>query len=179
MISDLVQLGPSSPFSQEVFRRIRPHIPRERWPTDRLSIAFTADPSGLFLRAWIEPGDFPHSYADVAVRAVAQAGVDLVVVSPFARIAKAVVAAKRWRDTFLYMGLPLLFAIPLMGSLAQRLMMLCGVLFLTDLGALVMAQVTLSRRRSMIANARVVAEIPLPGSVVHVGGPVGGGPVGG
>lgn len=174
MISDLVQVGPSSRFSQEVFRRIRPQIPRERWPTDRLSIAFTADPSGLFLRAWIEPGDFPHSYADIAVRAIAQAGVELVVVSPFARVAKAVMAAKRWRDAFLYMGLPLLFAIPLMGSLAQPLMMLCTVLFAADLGLLLVAQVALSRRRATIATARVVADIPLPGSVVHVGGPVGG-----
>lgn len=173
MISDLVQVGPSSPFAQEIFRRIRPFIPKERWPANRLSISFTADPSGLFLRAWIEPGDFPHSYADTAVRVIAQAGVDLVVVSPFARVAKAVMVAKRWRDAFLYLALPLLFAIPLMGSLADTLMPLCGFLFVMDLALLAVAQTALGRRRTAIATARVIAEIPLPGSVVHVSAPVG------
>ncbi|AVM75144.1 hypothetical protein [Magnetospirillum gryphiswaldense] len=168
MSTDLVYVTVASSFSQEVFRRIRPVIPRERWPLDAMSVTFTSDPSGLFLRASFDESDLPASYAQQAVNAIAHAGVDLVVKSPFAGMAAAVIRAARWRDVFLYLAVPLLFAIPLMGALLDRLMMPVAGLFGADILALALVQMQLTRRRMAIANARCVAEIPVPGMRVSV-----------
>lgn len=167
MTADLVYVSAASPFSQEVFRRIRPGIPRERWPVEPITVTFTADPSGLFLRASFDD-DLPANYIQQAVGVIAHAGVDLVVLSPFASLAKAAARAKRWRDVFLFFAVPLLFAIPLMGALLDRLMVPATGLFAADLLALALTQLQVARCRMAIANARVVAEIPVPGMRLHV-----------
>ena len=102
MSTDLVYVSAASPFSQEVFRRLRPTIPRERWPVEPMTVTFTADPSGLFLKASFDDDDLGASHSQQAVRLIAHAGVDLVVQSPFATLAAAVMRAKRWRDVFLF-----------------------------------------------------------------------------
>lgn len=168
MQAEIVRVGASSPFSQEVFRRIRPGIPRERWPLDPMTVTFTAAASGLYLKADFGNDDFPAPYLEQARQTIMRAGVDLVVLSPFATLARGVTRAKRWRDSFLYMAVPLLFAIPLMGSLLDRLMPPTAALFGADLLALAFTQIQLSRRRAAIARARCVAEIPVPGMRLHV-----------
>lgn len=167
MANDLVYVSAASPFSQEVFRRIRPGIPRERWPLDAMTVTFTADPSGLFLRANFDD-DLPPNYATQAVQVIAHAGVDLVVQSPFATLARAVTLAKRWRDACLYLAVPLMFAIPLMGALADKAMIPAAGLFGADLIALALTQLQLTRCRLTLTNARCVAEIPVPGMRLQV-----------
>jgi uncharacterized membrane protein YhaH (DUF805 family) len=166
--TNLVYINAGSPFSQEVFRRLRPVIPRERWPTGAMTITFTADSSGLFLLGNFDGDDLPPSYAATAVRVLAQAGVDLVVLSPFAAIASGAMQAKRWRDVFMYMLAPLLFAIPLLGALAEKLMFGAAALFGADILALVFAQIIVTQRRMAMVNGRFVAEIPVPGMRVNV-----------
>lgn len=168
MSTDLVYVSAASPFSQEIFRRIRPGIPRERWPIEAMTVSFTADPSGLFLRASFDGSDLPASYAQQAMQVIAHAGVDLVAQSPFATMAAAVIRAKRWRDMFLFLAVPLLFGIPLAGAALDRLMMPAAGLFLVDLLGLILLQLQLTRRKIAIANARCVAEIPVPGMRLQV-----------
>ena len=168
MSSDLVYLPAASPFSQEVFRRIRPGIPRERWPVEPITVTFAADASGLFLRASFDEDDLGPAHTRQATLTLAHAGVELVVLSPFATLAAAVTRAKRWRDAFLYLAVPLLFAIPLMGALSAPLMMPAAGLFAAGVLALVLTQAQLTRRRLAITNARCVAEIPVPGMRLHV-----------
>ena len=168
MSTDLVYISAASPFSQEVFRRLRPRIPRERWPIEPMTVTFTADSSGLFLKASFDDADLGANYTQQAVQVIAHAGGDLVVQSPFATLAAGVMRAKRWRDVFLFLAVPLLFAIPLMGALLDRLMMPATVLFAIDVTALALTQVQLTRRRIAIANARCIAEIPVPGMRLQV-----------
>ncbi|MCA1908077.1 MAG: hypothetical protein LDL39_06930 [Magnetospirillum sp.] len=163
MTTELVYLSVASPFSQEVFRLIRPHIPRERWPTAALPVTFTADVSGLFLLASFDDDGLPAASRKVAVQVIAHAGVELVVKSPFALLAAATMRAKRWRDAFMFLAVPLLFAIPLLGALSGQLMIPATGLFAADLLALILAQVQLTHRRMALAEARCVAEIPVPG----------------
>jgi uncharacterized membrane protein YhaH (DUF805 family) len=99
---------------------------------------------------------------------VLQAGVELVMKSPVALLAGTVVRAKRWRDAFLYFTVPLLFAIPLMASLAKQGMMLASFAFAANFVALVLCQLELTRRRMMLSGSRFVAEIPVPGMRLHV-----------
>lgn len=163
---DIPFLNAHSPFSQEVFKCIRPRIPRERWPVEPLRATFTPRPDGLALESNFD--DLPPTYARVAQQMVLLAGVDLVVKSPVARLAATVVQAKRWRDAFLFFALPLLFAIPLMGALATTAMYLATGLFAADCAALVFAQILLIRRRIVLMESRFVAEIPVPGMRLHV-----------
>lgn len=163
---DVLFINADSPFSQEVFKRIRPSIPRERWPTEPLRATFTPLPDGLALAASFD--DLPPSYGQVAGRLVLQAGVDLVVKSPVARLAAGVVRAKRWRDAFLYFAVPLLFAIPLMGSLSSKAMYPAGLAFAANCVALLACQLQLTRRRVALHGSRFVAEIPVPGMRLHV-----------
>lgn len=168
MPKDLVYVSAASPFSQEVFRRIRPGIPRERWPVEAMTVSFSADASGLFLRASFDNNDLPTSYANQAAMVIAQAGVDLVAQSPFASMARGIIHAKRWRDAFLFMAVPLLFMVPLLGAVGAQLMMPAAGLFAIDLFALVLAQVHFIRCRVAMVNARCIAEIPVPGMRVPV-----------
>lgn len=163
---DVLFITANSPFSQEVFKRVRPHIPRERWPGEPLRATFTPLSSGMGLLANFD--DLPAAYAQVASRAVLQAGVDLVMKSPVALLAGNVVRAKRWRDAFLYFAVPLLFAIPLMGSLAKSGMLLAGLAFAANCAALLVGQIELMRRRMALSGSRFVAEVPVPGMRLHV-----------
>ena len=174
MTTDLVYLSAASSFSQEVFRLIRPHIPRDHWPANALPVTFTADSSGLFLLANFDDDGLPIASRKVAIQVIAHAGVDLVVKSPFARLAAATMRAKRWRDAFLFLAVPLLFAIPLLGALAGQLMIPTAGLFVADLLALIMAQLQVSHRRAALADARCVADIPVPGLRINASlkGPV-------
>ncbi|MDA8231143.1 MAG: hypothetical protein M0006_07385 [Magnetospirillum sp.] len=87
---------------------------------------------------------------------------DLVLASPAALAAIRVFRAQRWRDACLYAALPLLFAIPLAGSLAGWAMRLATLLFAVDLVGLALGQGVLMRRRAVLAGHRFLAEIPVP-----------------
>jgi hypothetical protein len=113
MVSEL--LRPDSEFSRAVYKEIRPAIPRAHWPVEALRATFTPSSDGLSLIAGFE--GLPPNYAALAAQVVLNAKVDLVLVSPVAALASAVVYSRRWRDTFLYALVPVLFAIPLMAPL--------------------------------------------------------------
>ncbi|CAA7620133.1 hypothetical protein [Magnetospirillum sp. UT-4] len=158
---DVQYVTAQSKFSLEVFKVVRPHVPRERWPANPLRATFMPHPDGLYLEGSFD--DLPGAYAQVAQRAVIQAGVELVRVSPVAFWAAEVVRAKRWRDAFMFFAVPLLFAIPLMGALHQSAMILAAGAFAVNLVVLIFTQGLLIRRRATLASARFVAEIPVPG----------------
>jgi len=99
---------------------------------------------------------------------VLRAKVDMVLVSPVAALASAVVYARRWRDTFLYGLLPLLFAIPLMAPLGDFAMRASIVLFVLDVAALLGSHARLLQRRSALQQGRFIAEIPTPGLRIKV-----------
>ena len=169
-------LQPQSDFSRAGFKVIRPHIPRERWPVDTVRARFEAGANGLWLEAAFD--DFPASYATLAPRLVREAGVDLMIKSPMAAAAAAVVRAKRWRDVGLYAFLPLMFAIPLMAALSDAAMRLAGLLFCVNLAALALFQALLVRKRARMAAARFIAFIPAPGLKIALGARTEGPPRG-
>jgi hypothetical protein len=162
-----IPLPPESTFSRAVFKLIRPHIPRERWPMDSIRVLFEPAGDGLWLEAKFE--GLPASYAALAAQLVREARVDLVLQSPAAWQAASVARTKRWRDFSMFAFVPLLFAIPLMAPFSDAAMrmalLLCGV----DVLALVVLQGTLAKRRAAMAAARFVANIPAPGLKIHVG----------
>ncbi|MCR6632144.1 MAG: hypothetical protein NVV74_20000 [Magnetospirillum sp.] len=169
-------LKPDSEFSRAVFKLIRPHIPRERWPVDSVRGRFEPAGDGLWLKADFD--DFSKDYAELAALLVREARVDLVLKSPVAAAAAAVVRAKRWRDFALYAFLPLMFAIPLMAPLSDAAMRLATGLFGLDLVLLVGWQISLSRKRSRMAQERFIANIPAPGLKISLGGSSGSLPFG-
>lgn len=158
---------PESDFSRAVFKVIRPHIPRERWPMDTVFARFEAAGDGLWLKADFD--NFPRSYAQLAAQLVRDAGVDLVLKSPAAAAAAAVVRAKRWRDAGLYAFLPVMFAIPLMAALSEAAMRFALLFFCVDVVALLVFQTALVRRRAAMAAERFIAYIPAPGLKIHLG----------
>lgn len=163
---------PESDFSRAVFKVIRPHIPRERWPVETVRARFEAGGDGLWLEADFD--NFPSTYARLATQLVREAGVDLVIKSPLASAAAAVVRAKRWRDVGLYAFLPLMFAIPLMAALTDAAMRLAVLLFCVDLAMLGGFQLLLMRKRAALAAERFIAHIPAPGLKIHLGSKVEG-----
>lgn len=169
-------LQPDSEFSRAVFKVIRPHIPRERWPLDTVRTRFEAGDNGLWLEASFD--DFATSYANLAKQLVREAGVDLVIKSPLAAAAAAVVRAKRWRDVGLYAFLPLMFAIPMMAALSDAAMRLAVLFFGVDLLTLALFQAVLVRRRAQLAAARFIAFIPAPGLKIALGSRSEGSPRG-
>ncbi|MGE5548498.1 MAG: hypothetical protein ACM33T_16450 [Solirubrobacterales bacterium] len=158
---DVVLLDAGSVFSVEVFKTIRPSIPRERWPGAPVRGSFKPHASGRFLEATFE--DLPASYSELAARLVAAKGVELMAVSPVAYRAAMVVRAKRWRDAFLFAAVPLLFAIPLMAALSATAMKISGLLFAVDMAALVLAHMAVINRRAILISGRFIASIPVPG----------------
>lgn len=169
-------LHPESDFSRSIFKVIRPHIPREKWPVETVLARFEPGGDGLWLEADFD--SFPNSYATLATQLVRQAGVDLVIKSPVASAAAAVVRAKRWRDACLYAFLPLMFAIPLMAALNDAAMRGAFLLFCVDLLSLVVFHAALSRKRHDMRDARFIAFIPAPGLKINLGGRVTGSPGG-
>lgn len=161
-----IPLPPESPFSRTVFKLIRPHIPRERWPADSVRASFTPAGDGVWLDAEFE--GFPSAHAALARQLVRDARVDLVLQSPAAWPATRVARTKRWRDFSLYALVPLLFAIPLMGALSGSAMKGALLLFCLDVLGLVSLQVNLARLRAFMAAARFVAHIPAPGLKIHI-----------
>lgn len=164
MVSEL--LRPDSEFSRAVYKEIRPVIPRAHWPADALRASFTPSNDGLALIASFE--GLPPTYAALAAQVVLKAKVDLVLVSPVAALASAVVYMRRWRDTFLYGLLPMLFAIPLMAALGDVAMRVTIVLFAVNCVALLVTHARLLNRRSVLQRGRFVAEIPTPGLRIKV-----------
>lgn len=162
-----IPLPPESPFSRTIFKLIRPHIPRERWPADSLRARFELAGDGLWLEANFE--GLPASYAALAAQLVREARVDLVLQSPAAWQATAVARTKRWRDSSLFAFVPLLFAIPLMAALSDAAMRIALLLCCVDVAALVLLQVVLAKRRAAMATARFIAHIPAPGLKIHMG----------
>ena len=158
---DVTHLPPDAPFSRSVFKHIRPHIPRPRWPDTPVWASFSPTVDGFALEARFE--DLPPAYAELAARWVRQAGLDLVMESPAGPAAAALFRAQRWRDSCLYALVPLLFAIPLAASLSMMAMRGAGLLFTFDVVALVLTQAQLAHRRARLAAAHFSAEIPSPG----------------
>lgn len=164
MVSEL--LRPDSGFSRAVYKEIRPAIPRGNWPTEALRATFTPSNDGLALVAHFE--GLAPAYAALAAQVVLRAKVDLVLVSPVAALASAVVYTRRWRDTFLYALLPLLFAIPLMAPLGDLAMRVSIILFALDLVALLGSHARLLHCRATLQQGRFMAEIPTPGLRIKV-----------
>lgn len=161
-------LRPESDFSRAVFKLIRPHIPRERWPGDSLLGRFEVAGDGLWLKADFD--GLPPAYAQLAAQLIRDAGVELVLQSPASTAASSVAKCKRWRDVWLFAFLPLLFAIPLMASLSESAMRMAGMLFTLDLVALIFFQALLSHARGRMAAERFIAHIPSPGLKIRLGG---------
>jgi hypothetical protein len=159
-------LPPEAVFSREVYKRIRPSIPRHIWPSEYVRATFVPMADGLALNATFD--DLPPAYGAVAAGLVLQGGVDLVLASPAAAAAVSVFRIRRWRDTFLYALVPLLFAIPLMNALASVAMQVSLVLFVVDLVALLATHAGLTSRRAGLFGARFVAHIPTPGLRLHI-----------
>lgn len=176
MVSVMVSLPlqPQSDFSRAVFKLIRPHIPRERWPIDAVRGRFEPAGDGLWLDADFD--NFSPNYADLAAQLVRKAGVDLVLKSPAAHEAAAVVRAKRWRDVGLYAFLPLMFAIPLMAVLSDAAMRTAALLFCVNLVVLLGFQAILVRKRSAMAQARFIALVPAPGLKINLASRASGAP---
>lgn len=161
-------LPPESTFSRTVFKLIRPHIPRERWPADSVRVLFEPAGDGLWLEAEFE--GFPAAYAALAAQLVREARVDLVLKSPAAWQAAAVARTKRWRDFAMFAFVPLLFVIPLVAPLSDAVMRMAVLACGLDILALVGLQGALVKRRAAMAAARFVANIPAPGLKIHLGG---------
>ena len=159
-------LQPESAFSRAVYTTIRPVIPRTHWPSEALRATFTAMPDGLSLDAVFE--GLPPAYAALAAQTVRRGGVDLILSSPVAYWAAAVVRGRRWRDTFLYALLPFLFAIPLMAPLGDGAMRVSMGLFALDALALLASHAKLLQGRSAMADNRFIALIPTPGLRIKV-----------
>ncbi|MBC7952598.1 MAG: hypothetical protein H7Z12_12370 [Rhodospirillaceae bacterium] len=162
-----IPLPPESTFSRTIFKLVRPHIPRERWPMDSIRVLFEPAGDGLWLEAKFE--GLPTAYAALAAQLVREARVDLVLQSPAAWQAAAVARTKRWRDVALFGFVPLLFAIPLMASLNDAAMRFALLLCCVDVVALVLLQGVLAKRRAAMAAARFIANIPAPGLKIHLG----------
>ncbi|OAN48171.1 hypothetical protein A6A04_05315 [Paramagnetospirillum marisnigri] len=167
MIAEI--LPPDSSFSRAVYTEIRPAIPRGQWPMDALRATFMVAPDGLSLQASFE--GLPGPAAAIATQVVARAKVNLVLASPVAYLAGSVVRARRWRDTFLYALLPVLFAIPLMAPLGETVMRLTMGLFALDALALILSHGALMQARGRAIEGRFIALIPTPGLRIKV--PVG------
>lgn len=159
-------LPPESAFSRAVYTEIRPAIPRAQWPTEALRATFVPALDGLTLEAKFE--GLPATFAGVAAQMVRRAGVDLVLASPVAYLAVAVVRTRRWRDTVLYALLPFLFAIPLMAALSDGAMRISMALFAADALALLTLHAKLMQGRSAILQNRFMAQIPTPGLRIKV-----------
>jgi hypothetical protein len=164
MVSEL--LRPDSEFSRAVYKEIRPAIPRSQWPMDAVRGTFTPSNDGLALIASFE--GLPPAYAAQAAQVVLRAKVDLVLVSPVAVLASRVVYMRRWRDTFLYSLLPLLFAIPLMAALGDIAMRSSFVLFVVNVVVLLVTHARLLQRRAALQQGRFMAEIATPGLRIKV-----------
>lgn len=158
-------LSPQSSFSRTVFKLIRPHISRERWPAENIRAVFEPMGDGLWLEARFE--GFSASAAALATQLVRDEGVGLVLQSPAAWAASCVARSKRWRDFCLFSALPLLFVIPFMGALPGAAMQLAAGLFFMDMVALLWLQGQLARNRSRMTAARFVANIPGPGQKIQ------------
>ena len=159
-------LPPESAFSRAVYTEIRPAIPRAHWPSEALRATFVPSSSGLAMEAAFE--GLPPAYAAVAAQVVRRAGVGLVLASPVAYLAAQVVRARRWRDTFLYALLPVLFAIPLMAALGDGAMRISMALFALDVLGLLATHLSLMHKRSAMLQNRFIAQIPTPGLRIKV-----------
>lgn len=167
-------LPPESDFSRAVFKVIRPHIPRERWPVDAVRARFEPGRDGLWLEADFD--SFSSSFAALASQLVRDAGVDLVIKSPLASLAAAVIRAKRWRDACLYAFLPLMFAIPLMAALSDTAMRLALLVFCVNLLGLGAFHAAVVRRRVRMRAERFIAFVPAPGLKISLAGKSMGSP---
>lgn len=164
MITEI--LSPDAAFSRAVYTQIRPAIPRSQWPVEALRATFVSSPDGLSLDATFE--GLPPQAAAIAAQMVRQAKVDLVLASPVAGLAAGVVRIRRWRDTFLYALLPLLFAIPLMAALGNAAMRISMGLCAINAVALFATHAALLGSRSRMVQGRFVAHIPTPGLRIKV-----------
>ena len=154
-------LPPESAFSRAVFQEIRPHIPKERWPLGSVKARFSVAEDGLHLTCVFD--DLPANYAAVASEYVRLARVGLVLKSPAALIAREYVRIKRWRDTFLFAFVPLLFGIPLMGILGEPPMRIAAACFCMNVVALILSQTMLMKQRRILKEVGFIAHIPSPG----------------
>jgi hypothetical protein len=161
MATPLLLLPPNSPFSKDIFKRIRPRIPRHAWPPETIRVHFEPGPDGAFLAATVE--GLPADYAKLAAAIIREAGTALVMDSPMALLTLGVVQARRRRDAALYASLPLLFAVPILGHFDRTLMQPAILLFGLDLVGLIAFHLILAGRRARLAASSFLADIPVPG----------------
>ena len=161
MASDHIHLPPNSLFSKEVFKEIRPHIPRHYWPDEVVRGSFTPAPTGYWLEGSFE--GFPSAAAQQAQMYVQGAGVKLVMASPVGYAAVGVFRLQRWRDSALYALLPVMFAIPLLNALSDDLMRWNVVLFAVNVVVLMITHGLLVRGRIRLSESSFTADIPAPG----------------
>lgn len=159
-------LEPSSAFSREIFKTIRPQIPRPVWPAEPVSALFQPLPDGSGLVAEFE--DLGGEHAKRASQLVLARGAELLLLSPAKRALVNMYAVKRWRDLCLYSLLPFLFAILMVHALVPQLARPVLIPFLLDGVALVALHFLLSDRRSKLENARFIAKIPTPGLHIRI-----------
>ena len=159
-------LDPSSAFSKEVFKTIRPHIPRVAWPAEVVSALFLPKSDGSGLIAEFE--DLGGEHARRATRLVLERGAELILLSPARQAMIDMFAVKRWRDVCLYSLLPLLFAILVAQALIPQLSRAMLIPFFLDGLTLIGSHIVLSQRRTKLANTRFIAKIPTPGLHIRV-----------
>lgn len=159
-------LEPSSAFSKEVFKTIRPQIPRVAWPPEIVSALFLPKADGSGLVAEFE--DFSGEHARHASQLVLARGAELILLSPARQALIDMYAVKRWRDVCLYSLLPLLFAILVVQALVPQLSRNMLVPFVLDCVALAVFHTMLSSRRSQLENTRFIARIPTPGLHIRI-----------
>ena len=165
--TEFVPLLPAnSPFSRAVYKEFRPGIPRQYWPSDDVGATFTPAANGLYLIA--EFTNLPRPQAAQAAQLVALAGFVLVRESPVLLAAGQVFRMQRLRNIALFAALPLLFAIPLMDTLAPLAMQAAAGLFSLDAVALLACQSALLARRARLVGGRFHADIPTPGMRLRV-----------
>jgi uncharacterized membrane protein YhaH (DUF805 family) len=151
-------LPPNSEFSKMVFKILRPGIPVAGWPM--------GVPSGTAMVVNFE--EMTGDYKKYAEYTVYKKSGSLIMASPAAGAAIAVLQAKRLRDICLYSLLPLLFAIPISYGLAPKISTLITIVSVVDAAALIATQLILLKCQKTLANSKFIAHIPTPSLKIKV-----------
>lgn len=154
-------MQPDSAFSKEIFKTIRPQIPRRDWPENPITALFLPLPDGSGLVAEFE--SFPSNEAKVASQLILARGPELVLKSPAKRALIDMYRSKSWRDVCLYSLLPMLFAVIMLNAVSAHLSRLTATPLILDLCAIIALHFRLGVFRSRLENARFIARIPTPG----------------
>jgi hypothetical protein len=154
-------LPATSPLAKAMYTRIRPVVPWRVWPSCEIRALCQLTADGLALECHFR--GFGPLHDQQAAEAVRAAGVELVLLSPLAPSASAAYKTRARRDMLLYLLLPLLFAIPMVGGLWTRAMPTTVLAFAADVVGLVVFQIMLGRRRTEAGLGRFAVDLPVPG----------------